>query len=279
MGELETLRFIGTLAREEFDNPSLRSTLIRGLAIEMSSRKQAPHLGSVLSCADILAVVASMQEYSSGSRIESILSKGHAALGLYASLYLDGILDEELFLSYAEDNSVLEEHPNHEIPGVLFPTGSLGHGLSLMTGRLLGAQVLGESLSGIVILSDGECNEGTVWEAALFASANRINGLVAIVDANGFQATGPTTESYGSTKLEEIFRGFGWAGETVDGHDHVALRSAITNGLANEGPSFVIAHTVKGKGVSFMEGDNNWHYRIPDELEVSESLRQLGIVR
>lgn len=262
---------------EFIDDTGSYAKLIRGIAIEMSSRKQAPHLGSVLSCADILAVVASAVGISSVSRIETVLSKGHAALGLYATLFLNGIIDEELLLSYTEEGSVLEEHPNHEIPGVQFPTGSLGHGLSLMTGRLLGSQISGEAMNGVVILSDGECNEGTVWEAALFASAKRVRGLVAIVDANGFQATGPTTESYGSVVLADAFRGFGWIGEEIDGHDHDALKCAINRGLAHEGPYFIVAHTIKGKGVSFMEGDNNWHYRIPDEVEVAESLRQLGI--
>jgi transketolase len=262
---------------EHLEDTGAFSRLIRGIAIELSSRKQAPHLGSVLSCADVLAVVASHARASGESRIETVLSKGHAALGLYAALFLDGIISEELLLSYTEAGSVLEEHPNHDVPGVQFPTGSLGHGLSLMTGRLLGAQILGEARNGVVILSDGECNEGTIWEAALFASANRVRGLVAIVDANGFQATGPTSESYGSVLLEEAFRGFGWSGEEVDGHDHNALKSAVARGLDHEAPYFIIAHTVKGRGVSFMEGDNNWHYRIPSEIEVTQSLQQLGI--
>ena len=273
---LETIKYMRSGGVASDETPTY-ARLIRGIAIEMSSRKQAPHLGSVLSCADILAVVASATRLSSASRIDTVLSKGHAALGLYASLFLDGIIDEELLLSYTEEGSVLEEHPNHEIPGVQFPTGSLGHGLSLMTGRLLGAQIRAERLKGIVILSDGECNEGTVWEAALFASAHKVKGLVAIVDANGFQATGPTIESYGSVLLEEAFRGFGWDGEALDGHDHVALKSAVARGLEHEGPYFIVAHTIKGRGVSFMEGDNNWHYRIPDGDEVTESLQQLGI--
>lgn len=274
---LETIEFMRSHgARSERDFHSY-SALLRGIAIELSCLKKTPHLGSVLSCADALAVSACFARNSADAPVEIVLSKGHAALGLYASLFIDGIIEEGLLLTYAEAGSILEEHPSHKIPGVQFPTGSLGHGLGLMAGRLLGAKLLGKTMSGIVLMSDGECNEGTVWEAVLFAASRKIRGLVAIVDANGFQATGPTSETYGSVALADIFRGFGWEGVDVDGHNHSALEQAISDGFKHDGPFFVIAHTTKGKGVSFMEADNNWHYRIPTEDEVGASLSELGI--
>lgn len=276
--KLKTLEFLGS-GRKEFSGDSeMLAKLIRGLTIEMSGLKATSHLGSSLSCADILSVASDVANEKRGSSIDFVLSKGHAALGLYALLLLRGTIDEQLFMSFGDRGSKLEEHPNHEIPGVIFPTGSLGHGLGLLAGRVMGARILGTEKAGIAILSDGECNEGTVWEAALFSAAKRIGKLVAIVDANGFQATGPTAESFGAVNISDMFFGFGWEGEEVDGHDHLQLKQAILRGLSSSGPYFVVASTIKGKGVSFMEGDNNWHYRIPTEDEVLHSLEELRII-
>jgi len=268
------LRSAGESARATTESVA---ALIRGLSVEMAGLKKTSHLASVLSCADTLAVSSRLAKESREEAVEIVLSKGHAALGLYASLFLDHKVEEQSFLSFSDEGSILEEHPNHQIPGVEFPTGSLGHGLSLMAGRILGARMQGQRKQGIVVLSDGECNEGTVWEAVLFSTAKMLGGLVAVVDANGFQATGPTTETYGQTELVEMFRGFGWEGEEVDGHDHHELRRAILKGLENPGPYFVVARTIKGKGVSWMEADNNWHYRVPSEAEVTAALGELGI--
>ena len=272
-----TIAFSNRIGEASLASTETYASLIRGLSVEMSSIKGTSHLGSVLSCADALAVSSTLARLAPEGVVEIVLSKGHAALGLYASLLLEGKIGQELFLSFSDDGSVLEEHPNHYIQGVDFPTGSLGHGLALMAGRILGARLQQQSKQGIVVLSDGECNEGTVWEAVLFSAAKRLGGLVAIVDANGFQATGPTAETYGEIRLVDMFRGFGWEGEEIDGHDHQELMRSIREGLEGSKPYFVVAHTTKGKGVSWMESDNNWHYRVPTEAEVVAALEELGI--
>jgi len=257
------------------------ATAIRGLSVEMSSRSGTAHLGSVLSCADILAVVFAsktvLPEQTHEEPVPFVLSKGHAALGLYSSMLLTSSISPSDFLSYAEVGSAFEEHPSHRIPGVPLSTGSLGHGLAFMAGKTQGRRALGKRRGGIVLLSDGECNEGTVWEAALYAAAKEIGGLVAIVDENRLQATGPTSETFGSASIAEIFRSFGWVGIEVDGHNTTTLESAVSEGLSSDIPYFIVAQTLKGKGISFMEDDNNWHYRSPSSQEVGKALEELGI--
>lgn len=282
-GGAPNLISFAALAREDptrLSDPVFFSTMVRGLSVEMSHKTGAAHLGSVLSCADILgSYFSTLREDGNLDFLLSnfVLSKGHAALGLYAGLFLLGKITTAELLSYCQKGSVFEEHPNHKVPGVSSPTGSLGHGLGFMIGRLIGFRSRNIEASGVVVMSDGECNEGSVWEAALFASAKSVGGLVAIIDANGFQATGPSTESYGAVQIEEMFSGFGWLGHKVDGHNHLALQHAITRGLASEKPNFVVAETTKGQGVSFMEDDNNWHYRSPNEAEVNMALVELGL--
>jgi len=255
------------------------ATAIRGLSIEMCGAAATAHLGSVLSCADILSVVFQNGQRKTSDAADSpdfILSKGHAALGLYSALLLNSVISLSEFLSYAKKGSALEEHPSHHIPSVPISTGSLGHGLGFMAGRLQGKKIQQNPSSGIVLMSDGECNEGTVWEAALYAAAKKLGGLVAIVDSNGFQATGRTAETYGRARLSEMFSSFGWQGREVDGHNLDEMTQAVNLGLSSDTPYFVIAHTVKGKGVSFMEDDNNWHYRAPSESDVTAALVELG---
>lgn len=276
-GSLYSLEYLDVTRDTPLKSTEVFSKLVRGLSIELSAIKGTSHLGSVLSCADILAVSLSLKRGLSEDLLEIVLSKGHAALGLYSSLFVEGTIGEELLLTFSDSGSVLEEHPNHQIEGVEFPTGSLGHGLALMAGRIMGARLQQKEKQGIVVLSDGECNEGSVWEAALFSAARGIRGLVAVVDANGFQATGPSIETYGRARLADMFRGFGWEGEEINGHDHQELNDSILKGLSSPVPFFVIAQTTKGKGISWMEADNNWHYRVPSDLEVVAALEELGM--
>jgi len=248
--------------------------LIRALSVSISSRNQTPHLGSVLSCAEIISCAQRIKaKYP--YRISLTLSKGHAALGLYCSLLLRKKISESELLSFAQTGSFLEEHPNPELPEVDFPSGSLGHGLSLVSGYVLGSDIQNLTTGGIVIMSDGECNEGTVWEAALFVATKKISRLVAIIDANGWQATGRVSETFGTASLKAMFEGFGWRGQVVDGHNAKILEDAINYGLISGGPYFIVAETTKGKGVSFMEDDNNWHYRIPNQMECQRALAEI----
>jgi transketolase len=254
----------------------------RATAIEMSHRAGAAHLASALSCIDMVSVL-----YHSVLKVDPanpqwaerdrfILSKGHAATALYAALAWKGFIKPEDLLTYGKKGSLLEEHPTPRLAGVETATGSLGHGLACGNGMALAARILKKDYRTFVLMSDGECNEGSVWESALFASANKLGNLTAFVDFNKWQATGRSREVLGLDPLAEKFRSFGWHVHELDGHDHAAILAAI-NDTKPDQPTMIVAHTVKGKGVSFMEDDNNWHYRIPTEAEVQQSKAELGV--
>ena len=256
---------------------------IRAQLVRMSHAGKAPHLGSALSCVDILLTlywsVAAVdpQRPDEPKRDRIILSKGHAAAALYATLAERRFWDRCLLDTYARDGSQLPEQMSPQcVPGVEAATGSLGHGLSLGLGMALAARILGLPYRVWVVLSDGECNEGSVWEAAMFGAAQRLDHVTAIVDYNGWQATGRSDEILQLQPLEEKWRAFGWASTSVDGHDVRALDAALRprHGMP-PAPRAIIARTVKGKGVSFMEDDNNWHYRIPNVEEMRKACAEL----
>jgi transketolase len=262
-----------------------RARLLRMRIIETSHKAGIPHLGSCLSCVDILTAI-----YFSVLRIEPlnpkspdrdrfILSKGHGAPALFQVLAMRGFYPEELLKSYGEDGGVFAEHPPAPdyLPGIEAATGSLGHGLSMGLGMALAARINKQSYRVYVVLSDGECNEGSIWEAALFASAQKLNNLCVVVDFNKWQATGRSCEVMSLNPLREKWQAFGWNTYEVDGHDMPQLVSTL-NLFPEEKqkPTIIIAHTVKGKGVSFMEDDNNWHYRTPSVDELRLAQHELG---
>lgn len=257
---------------------------IRSRLVEMSHVAETPHLGSALSCVDILVAAywgflrIDPAQPLADSRDRFILSKGHAATALYAVLAERGFFDARLLASYNEDGGVLPEHPGLQcVPGVEAATGSLGHGLPLALGMALAGRIRGLDYRCVVLMSDGECEEGSVWEAALFAPAHRLDGVVAIVDYNKWQATGRSDEIMSLAPLAEKWRAFGWDAVEVDGHDLDALLAALRRPADGTGrPRVIVAHTVKGRGVSFMEDDNNWHYRIPTADEVRRARHELG---
>jgi transketolase len=261
---------------------------IRGLAVELSHRGRTPHLGSSLSCADIVALL--YEEFLhidparplDPDRDRFILSKGHAATTLYAALALKGFLPrEELDDSYAHPGSRLPEHPSCQcVPGVEASTGSLGHGLGVGLGMALGLRLAGSRARVFVLMSDGECNEGSVWEAAMTAPKWPITPLCAIVDFNAWQATGRSRDVLALEPLDEKWRAFGWRTVRLSGHDLPAMRIALNSLGAHPtdtSPLAIIADTVKGRGIPFMEDDNNWHYRIPTGEEVLAAQRALGL--
>ena len=264
----------------------LISRRIRGELVRISNRAHIPHLGSSLSCVDML--VAAYWEVlnidpknpTNPNRDRLILSKGHAAITLYLSLYMRGFFDDDILNSYAQPGGVLPEHPiQGSAPGIEATSGSLGHGLSMGLGMALAAKIQKRAYRVYVVMSDGECNEGSVWEAAMLAPAQKLDNLVAIVDFNRWQATGRSEEVTFLSPLRDKFEVFGWSGYDVDGHDINALADVLKNVPdSSDKPVAVIAHTVKGKGVSFMEDDNNWHYRIPNKDEVKAALNELGVL-
>ena len=256
---------------------------IRTKAIEMSCSAGAAHLASSLSCIDIVAVL-----YHSVLKLDPanpkwderdrfILSKGHAATALYAALAFKGFISEEDLLTYGKKGSLLEEHPSPKLAGVEAATGSLGHGLSYGCGMSLAGLIKRKKYRTFVVMSDGECNEGSIWEASMFAAANRLGSLCAFIDFNKWQATGRSREVLSLEPLSEKFRSFGWDVHEIDGHNHRQILNAVNAvSIEKEKPTMVVAHTIKGKGVSFMEDDNNWHYRIPTIEEVRLAKAELG---
>ena len=255
---------------------------LRAQVVELSHHAKAAHLASSLSCVDILAVlyesVLRLKDDDPGwpDRDRFVLSKGHAAAALYAVLARKHILTNDQLRSYGQEGSLLEEHPSPRLDGVEAATGSLGHGLSIGNGIALGSRIQGQGFKVYVLLSDGECNEGSTWEAALFASRHQLSNLCAIIDYNKWQATGRSQEVLAIDPLAEKWRAFGWEVDEVDGHDHEQLEAKLC-AHSEKGPRMIVAHTVKGKGISFMEDDNNWHYRIPTSEEVQLAKAELGV--
>jgi transketolase len=258
---------------------------LRGQVIDLSHAAQSAHLGSSLSCCDILAAAywqvlrIDPAAPKDPDRDRFILSKGHAAMALYSTLALRGFFPVEELATYNTDGGRLAEHPPaNQLPGVEAATGSLGHGLPIGCGLAVAGRIQGRSYRVFALLSDGENNEGSVWEAAMFTAAQRLERLCVIVDYNKWQATARSNETLALAPLADKWRAFGWDAREIDGHDVDALAAAMADVPNGSGkPVALIAHTVKGKGVSFMEDDNNWHYRIPTADEVARAKQELGV--
>ena len=253
------------------------SKIIRKKIIYLSYKAKTAHLASSLSCVDIIVVIYEKFLKFNKNKKENnifILSKGHAATALYSILNYKKIISDKLFESYSKKDSILEEHPTHNIPGVSVTTGSLGHGLSVGCGIALGFKIKKLKNKVYVLLSDGECNEGSVWESLLFASSNKLNNLIVIVDYNKWQATGKTKNILNLGDLKKKFQTFGFNSRNVNGHNFNQIIKNLKNKSLKK-PLAIIAHTIKGKGVSFMEDDNNWHYRSPNKKEYQESIKQI----
>ena len=237
---------------------------IRRVILEQSKRANVGHIGSGLSVADILAAlyggVLNLPAVDHPDRDRFILSKGHAVLGLYAALHLRGWLSAERLGTYCGEGSVLGVHPEHVLRGIDFSSGSLGQGLSIGAGAALAARLKGSSRRVFVLVSDAECNEGQVWEAAMFAAHHALSNVVAIVDLNGLQALGHTREIL-ALDMAALWSSFGWDTVAVDGHDLDALQTALQAAPRDGAPRAIVARTLLGKGVSFMEDRLEWHYR------------------
>lgn len=257
---------------------------LRARSARMISRANTSHIGGAFSMADVLAVLyhdilrVRPEDPRWPDRDRFILSKGHATAALYATLAEKGFLPLEELEDYGADGSRLMAHVSHAVPGVEFSTGSLGHGLGFGCGRALAARRSGATWRVFVLLSDGELDEGSNWEATLFAPHHRLDNLVAIIDANRIQSLGDVTDVLDLAPLADKFRAFRWAVREVDGHDHQALRAALTALPWETGrPSCLLAHTVKGKGADFLENQLAWHYKAPNATQLEEVLRQLGV--
>ncbi len=258
---------------------------IRSKLVEMSHYGKAAHLGSALSTVDILVSLywtklrLDQNSVNKPDRDRFILSKGHAASALYAVLAFKNIIPIDLLTTYCRPGSKLEEHPGPgSLPGVEAATGSLGHGLSIGLGMALAGKIKKQDYHVFALLSDGECNEGSVWEAAMFAPAKGLNRVCVIIDFNKWQATDRSCDVMALQPLKKKWQAFGWDAVEVDGHNMDELSQALSSIPDDpEMPTVIIANTIKGKGISFMEDDNNWHYRIPDKKDLSRAKEELGI--
>lgn len=257
--------------------------LIRRHGVEMTHLSGGSHIASILSVADIIAVlyndvmVLDPKDPKLPERDRFILSKGHAGAAIYAALAEKGFFDREILKTHYQNGSKLSGHVSHKgVPGVELSTGSLGHGLPVAAGMALAAKLDGKKHHVYVVLGDGECDEGSVWEAALFANQFALKNLTVIIDHNKMQSLDYCENTLRLEPFVQKWESFGWHTERIDGHDHTALRTALLAAKTSDCPTVVIADTVKGKGISFMEFDILWHYRFPhDGWEYDDALKEL----
>lgn len=264
-------------------NTRLLAKKIRLHAVRMTNLGNGSHVGSVLSMADIIAVL-----YGSVLRIKPsdpqwpqrdrfILSKGHAGAGVYAALAERGFFPLSQLESHYQNGSFLSGHVSHKgVPGVELSTGSLGHGLSVATGMAYGCKLDQKLHRVFTVLSDGECDEGSNWEAILFAAHHHLDNLVAIVDYNKIQSLSSVSETLELEPFAAKWEAFGWAVHETNGHDHQELNQILSQIPFQKGkPNCLIAHTTKGKGISFMENSVLWHYRSPQGKEYEAAIKEL----
>jgi len=251
---------------------------IRRTIIEMANRSKSPHVGSCLSCSDILAVlyddILRLEPWS--KRDICILSKGHAAMSLYSTLHAKGLLTVQDIEGYYQDNGTLPAHLDRcPEKGIEVSAGSLGHGFNMGLGMAYGFKKQNNERKVYAVIGDGESQEGSIWEGALFAGGLGLDNFTAIMDHNNLQGYGRPTEICAFEPMREKWNAFGWHAIEVDGHDHDALRAAIREDSQGK-PKMLIAKTVKGKGVSFMEDQLIWHYYVVTDEHKRQALEELS---
>ena len=289
MDSYEALVHSGFEGEPDVRDPKTLAWLIRRNGLEMTHLSRGSPIGSVLSVAESIAVLYARvlnvdpKEPKKPDRDRMILSKGHAGSAVYAALAETGFFPVEQLKTHYANGSILSGHVSHKgVPGVEVSTGSLGHGLGVGTGMALGAKMDGAQWRTYVVLGDGECDEGSVWEAALQAAQYKLDRLIAVVDYNHMQSLATVDETLRLEPFEQKWKDFGWNAISVDGHDTDALLKAFEWAKENAGsrkPSVILAHTVKGKGISFMENNILWHYRTPQGEEYDAALKELEAIR
>jgi len=253
---------------------------IRRIVLSQSKRANVGHIGSALSIADLMAVLYDgtlwISQPEDPGRDRFVLSKGHAALALYAALHLKGWLSAEQLGTFCGNGTLVGVHPEHALRGVDFSTGSLGQGLSFAAGAALAARLQRSGRRTFALLSDAECNEGSTWEAVMFAAHRKLANLTAIVDLNGQQALGYTKDVLDMEPMADRWRSFGWEVREVNGHDPDALRETFSSLDTKAGPPHVVlARTTFGKGVSFMQNQIKWHYWPLSEPEFQQAMAEI----
>ena len=267
----------------KINSSALLSKYIKAYTLKMVSDAKASHVGGGLSISDILAVLYNNILFYDSERpyLENrdrfILSKGHCCAALYATLALKNFFTLRDLNSFAQFGSNFMSHASHKVKGVEFSTGSLGHGLPCAVGKAMAAKLGKKKWEVFVLLSDGELNEGSNWEAILFASHHKLDNLTIIVDYNKLQSLTTVEKTIRVEPLKEKFEAFGCHVSEVNGHDHEELKKCLSKKNKNNSPKLIIAHTIKGKGVSFMENKVEWHYKSPDENQLKMALREIGV--
>lgn len=258
----------------------LKAIALRRAMLQLIVNAGAGHTGGGLSCLDILSVLynrvlrVSPQTFGDSHRDRYVQSKGHCVEALYAVLADRGFFPASDLETVCHYQSRYVGHPTRHIPGVEMNTGALGHGLPICIGMALAGKMDAAPYRVFTLLGDGELAEGSNWEAGLAAAHYKLDNLVAILDHNTLQITGPTRDVMSNEPLDEKWRAFGWSVRSVNGHDYAALTKALTGPTEPGKPTFVIANTVKGKGVSFMENVAQWHHGVPSDAELKQALRE-----
>ena len=253
------------------DELDRKANWVRRKALEMCISAGRGHLGGTFSCVEILVALyyggilnVSPLLKNNTNRDRVIFSKGHAMLGLYAILGDLGFFDVGELENCGKNGTILGDHPDHLIPGIEISSGSLGHGLSIACGLALSAKMNKSNFLTVVILGDAECNEGSVWEAAMFGQNHQLNNLIAVIDNNKIGASDFTMNFSGSALMENKWQAFGWRTIKVDGNNFKDILSGFERAKQpTDKPTAIIAETIKGKGVSFMENNSNWHHGAP----------------
>jgi len=248
--------------------------------VKMTFHANASHSGSSLSSIDILSVlyfsIVDLEKIKTLdiTRDVIIMSKGHAAAALYSVLVNTGLMDRELIGAYCDDGSLIGGHVTSSVPSIELSTGSLGHGFPYGVGIAISKKRNNHSGNVIIVMSDGECDEGTTWESALLASHFKLNNLIVIIDRNRLQSLRGTEETLALEPLLKKWESFGWDAHEIDGHDHLEIAQAVSRRGSN--PKVLIANTVKGKGVSYMENTVLWHYKAPNEEELLLAIKEIN---
>lgn len=261
--------------------------LIRRHGIEMTHLSKGSHIASILSLAEIVGVLYAEvikvfpHDPTSLERDYFVLSKGHAGAAIYTALAELGFFDRDILKTHYQNGSVLSGHVSHKgVPGIDASTGSLGHGLSYAVGIALALKKQGRKNKVYAIIGDGECDEGAVWESALVASQYQLDNLIVIIDRNMMQSLDFTENTLKLEPLLQKWQAFNWDGCEIDGHNCAEIKDALLGAKENKRPSIIIAKTVKGKGISFMENNILWHYRFPHkDGEYEAALRELKLVQ
>jgi transketolase len=258
------------------------STQIRVQCLKIVCQSRSSHIGSALSMTDIISVLFGSvmrldpSEPKLPIRDRFILSKGHACVAVYSALAELGYFPKDELKNYGSDHSNFMTHISHKVPGVEFSTGSLGHGLPFAVGKALVGKKQKCDWKVYVLLGDGELAEGSNWEAALFASHHKLDNLVAIIDHNNLQSLTTVADTLGIEPIDKKFEAFGWSVKRINGHDHSEIYSALHSAPLEKGlPTMLIAKTIKGKGVSFMENSIEWHYKSPSDEQLQIAISEL----